>query len=745
MSRLARSLSGSGVAQAWRARLAILLGCSPLYLFYFSTASAETLVDLSRYQQGCEVQVTGFNSHLVVAWPMDNGETGEVLLNLSGGGPLLQRISTRSGHAEPATLLTGLDPVWFLTVGERRFAAEKPADQQWEVFFDNPHQRPHEVFSSALAMTQAQVSGSGKRAVIAVDGLAVGPFNGNVEFTFYAGSRLMRIDAVVKTEKDRLAFFYDQGLVAEQQVWKELSWVDTAGEFQRSAVTWTKPLWTAFAPGDKGAALPAQALRVRHRAIIATGEQGSLACFPPPHQFQFPRDYSTNLGFVWAGKDYQGLAGKTGFGIRQHKDGGGNFVPWFNGRPGVAHRLGAFYLLHSGSAQEALKETLRYTHDDRFVELPGHKTFTSHYHMALAVRAMEEKAKGQPPRHSPEHARVLQEMGVNMVHLGEFHGDGHPKDPGPLRLPEMQAMFEECRRYSSENFLLIPGEEGNDFLGLRMEGKHPGHWMSLFPRPVYWTMTRAAEQPFVEEIAPYGKVYHVGDRGDMIRLLKEERGLVWSAHPRIKASSWTPDIFRHEDFFLADFWLGGAWKAMPGDLSREKLGERVLNLLDDMANWGQKKYVPGEVDVFTIDHTHELYGHMNMNYVQMDRVPRYEEGWQSVLDVLRNGKFFVTTGEILLPQFAVGGKGSGDVLKLAADARPELRAELRWTFPLAFAEIISGDGQQVYRERIELSDTAPFGNRTLTHRPNLQGRRWVRLEVWDVAANGVFTQPVWLE
>jgi hypothetical protein len=250
----------------------------------------------------------------------------------------------------------------------------------------------------------------------------------------------------------------------------------------------------------------------------------------------------------------------------------------------------------------------------------------------------------------------MKALGVNLVHQAEFHGDGHPKDGGPLRLPEMQAMFDECRRWSDETLLLMPGEEGNDFLGLKIQGKHPGHWMSLFPRPVYWTMNRAADQPFVEPIAPYGKVYHVGDRGDMIRLLKEEHGLVWSAHPRIKASSWTPDIFRNEDFFLAEYWLGAAWKAMPADLSREKLGERVLSLMDDMANWGQRKYVPGEVDVFTIDPTHELYGHMNVNYLQLDRVPRFDAGWQPVLDALRGGRFFVTTGEILIPEFTVGAK-----------------------------------------------------------------------------------------
>src|SRR4029077_20069600 len=128
---------------------------------------------------------------------------------------------------------------------------------------------------------------------------------------------------------------------------------------------------------------------------------------------------------------------------------------------------------------------------------------------------------------------------------------------------------------------------------------------------------------------------------DMMDLLKREKGLAWSAHPRIKASSWAPDVFRNEEFYRADYWLGGAWKAMPADLSRPRLGERALDLLDDMENWGQKKTMVGEVDVFKIDHTHELYAHMNVNYLRLDRIPRFDESWQGVLDTLRGGKFFV--------------------------------------------------------------------------------------------------------
>jgi len=112
---------------------------------------------------------------------------------------------------------------------------------------------------------------------------------------------------------------------------------------------------------------------------------------------------------------------------------------------------------------------------------------------------------------------------------------------------------------------------------------------------------------------------------------------------------------------------------------------------------------------------------------------------------LRSGKFFTTTGEVLIPEFSIGGKQSGRTLSLTGDTKRVLEARLEWTFPLAFAEVISGDGQQVFRQRIDLADTESFGTRRLRLPLELKGRTWVRLEVWDIAANGAFTQPVWIE
>ncbi|MGC8643117.1 MAG: hypothetical protein ACP5XB_24930 [Isosphaeraceae bacterium] len=694
----------------------------PVLLWFTSDAPARALqVDLTRYDPACGVTVKAQNEQLDLDWPLGRDETGRLVIDLRAGSPLFREISIAAKKSAPfQQVLEGIDPTAFVVVGERKAPVGRPPEMsEFNVFFDSPANRPFRAYRSHLEPKQARVSSQGQRATVTIGELTAGPFAGDWQITVFAGSPLIQLEAVVTTHEEHRAFLHDMGLMSDDPPAKRLVWVNGEGKFQRTDVD----------PTSKD-----HPLLVRWRTIVAATHGMALTCFPPPHQYFFPRDLTDNQSTVWYGRNHRGLDDRFGFGIRQTERGGGVYVPWFNAPPGTAQRLGMFLLLSRGTPQDALKKTLRYTHDDRFPHLDGYHTLASHFHMAIAMAALEDKKKGRAQT-TPDFVKMFQDMGVDMVHLAEFHGDGHPGDPGPLRLPEMKAMFDECRRLSDNQFLLIPGEEANVYLGLAAPGRHPGHWLYLFPRPVYWTMKRAGGQPFREDDPRYGTVYHVGNRADMLRLLEVEDGLAWTAHARIKASSWAPDAYRHEDFFLSDHWLGAAWKAMPADLSQDRLGRRVLDLLDDMANWGTRKHVLGEVDVFKLDHTHELYVHMNINYLRLDRVPTYQEGWQSVLDALRQGRFFVTTGEVLIPEFRVDEARSGDAA---------ITASLRWTFPLAFAELVSGDGRRVFRQRIDLSDTRAFGEKKLEFRSDLKGRTWTRLEVWDVACNGAFTQPVWL-
>lgn len=196
---------------------------------------------------------------------------------------------------------------------------------------------------------------------------------------------------------------------------------------------------------------------------------------------------------------------------------------------------------------------------------------------------------------------------------------------------------------------------------------------------------------------------------------------------------------------MSDHFLGAAWKALPANLSHPALGWRALDLFDDMNQWGQRKQLLGEVDVFQVQPDYELYTHMNVNYLKLDKIPKFTAGWQPVSDTLRHGQFFTTTGEILIPQFTVAGRQSGEVIHDNQLKNAVLKAQLDWTFPLAFAEIISGDGKSIHRQWINLLDTESFGTRTLRIPVDLTNQKWVRFEVWDIAANGAFTQPVWIE
>lgn len=697
----------------------------PAFLCLVVQLHAAVPLTMKGYVPGGGVKIEPTEDRISVTWPAADQQNGSLVFDLREGVPLIQSLVIAD-----EIVIGPVDPLLTLTVGTRVSPSGRPPEMSpWNIFFDNPHKRPHETFTGVLAKRSVTVSGEGNRMQVRVGELKCGSFKGEWCFTFYAGSPFVLMEAVVSTDEDQRAYIFDLGLVGDKAGWQQLKWTDMEDKAQSIAI-------------DESSA--DTILKVHHRMLAVEGKSGSVAIFPPPHAFFFPVDITTNNGFLWHGRGHQGVE-RFGIGVRQDPRGDGNFVPWFNAPPGTQQRIGFFVLLNGGDGRAALAEAQRYTRGDSFKPLPGQTTFTSHYHMAVAMTAMDQQKKGIDPLPMPEFVKVFKDMGVQSIHLGEFHGDGHPQDPGPLRLPEMKMMFEQCARLSDENFLLMPGEEANQHLGIKFPGRHPGHWMLYFPKPVYWTMVRGKDQPLVENDPQFGTVYHVGSRQDMVDVIKKENGLAWTAHPRIKASSWTPDIFRDEDFYRDDSWLGGAWKSMPADLSRDRLGERCLDLLSDMSNWGPRKYLPGEVDVFKIDHTSELYGHMNINYLRLPKPPRYQDGWQPILDCLRTGAFFTTTGEVLIHSFTVGGKQSGEALKRPADGRIEIKTALEWTFPLQFVEIISGDGEKVYREHIDLTQTKSFGTQSWSWTPDLTGRKWVRLEVWDIARNGAYTQPVWLE
>lgn len=670
-------------------------------------------IDTSEHNESSGVSLSTVGGRIRLDWRDDASGKCRLVLNPDQPAALIEEIGATKA------VLRRSAPVFLVTVGSR----DMDPRRGWIRFFDKVHKRPYKEHRAELRITGVRVSSEGRSTTVAIDRLTAGSFRGQLQFTIYAGCGLVQVEAVLSTEEDSRAIVYDAGIVSADPKWDATSYVDSRDQWRT-----VRPSWNA------------RTQPVKYRTVIAETDAGALAVFPPPHKYFYPLDFADNFRFTWQGKGYRGLAPESGLGIRQPLDGDRRFVPWFNAPPGTKQRLG-FFLLAAADEQVAIEKVKRYTRGDRFKPLPGYKTFTSHYHVEhtldLIGRRGQSGKEDEIPRDliNPGFKRTFQRMGVEAVHLAEFHKGRTPRLEARERLRQLKLMHRECERLSTEDFLLLPGEEPNVHLG--------GHWISLFPKPVYWVLNRPSGRPFVEEREGYGKVYHVGSPEDVLKLFELENGLKWTAHARIKSSTGYPDAYREKPYFRSDRFLGAAWKAMPADLSRDRLGERALDLEDDMANWGRPKYILGEVDVFKVQPDYELWGHMNVNYLKLDHLPRYRDGWQSILDVLRRGEFFVTTGEVLLPRFEVNGSVAGQTA--SAKASSKIRVGVEWTFPPSFALVVSGDGAKVFHHRISLRDHAAFGSREFEFNVDLADRKWARLEIWDIAGNGAFTQPVWLK
>jgi hypothetical protein len=155
-----------------------------------------------------------------------------------------------------------------------------------------------------------------------------------------------------------------------------------------------------------------------------------------------------------------------------------------------------------------------------------------------------------------------------------------------------------------------------------------------------------------------------------------------------------------------------------------------------MSNWAPKpKYLIAEGDTYSKWPDDETYPLLAVNYLKLDRVPRYDQSWAPVTEGLRAGNFFGTTGEVLFHDWGVSGSGKARVYN----------AQVEYTYPLEFAELVWSDGKTVDRQIIDLKDSQAFGTRSFAIPFDGTGKKWVRFAVWDSAGNGAYVQPIALK
>jgi hypothetical protein len=220
---------------------------------------------------------------------------------------------------------------------------------------------------------------------------------------------------------------------------------------------------------------------------------------------------------------------------------------------------------------------------------------------------------------------------------------------------------------------------------------------------------------------------------DVRKMVNAELGYVYQTHPRTKGSTGYPDKILNTDYFRDPRYLGSGWKSLPSDLSLPQLGQRGFKTMDDLPNLGLHKHMLGEIDVFQLSSTDELYGLLNLNYLRLDKLPDFDH-YDEILKSVQKGDGFISTGEVLLSDFALSGKGTDEV---------QVDAKVTWTFPLRLAVIVWGDGANTHRETIDLGSTHGFDEHAYHWSLKTPRWTWARLEVWDVAGDGAFTQPKW--
>lgn len=735
---------------------------APILLWGGIAAAQSRSCNLSGYVPVKGIDMRSKDGGVALTWEGEAGAQLRAVFAVQGSQPVVEELAARTEDGRWVSLGQNLAPDFQVTTGKRRISGgliarlksvhqdtpEEEERRKWNVFWDaplvvpgtnDPRDPPHteaEIRRASVhyASSACQVITDGTRVSVRFNGLTLGIFAGDLQFTVYKGSNLLRQEAIASTEEPAVAYIYKAGLKGfALNPDSVLRWRDTAQVWQQYAF--------GGAPNDD----PVN-LRARNRLEILSAGQGSLGVFPPPHKFFFARENEVNLGYVYYRKDN---GNSFSLGVMQPERGEG-YGPWgvseaiwnkrvdtarrqtenyalYNAPPGTQQRMAVYYYLSPNDAHTTQQAVLAYTHNDVFKPVPGFKIFTGHFHMDFNEQLRDLHTLDYDPSWMP----VFRGLGINIVYLGDFHDDSDPRDPGPKRLPEQKVYFEGTERLSDKDFLLMPEEEVNSFIS--------GHWYLMTPRPVYFTHSgpRAAGQPFEENVPGYGTVYHLGSVDDVIRFVNDQHAIIWTAHPRTKSSEVEPDLYKDKDFFLSDRFIGASWESLPVDLSEKRLCEvRCFGTQDDMSNWApQPKFMIAEGDTYLKRPDDETYPQLAVNYLKLDRVPRYNESWAPIVEGIRKGDFFGTTGEILFHSWSIEGSGKARTYK----------ANIEYTYPLEFAELVWGDGVHVDRQIVKLTDTAPFGEKRFSIPFDASGKKWVRFAVWDSAGNGAWLQPTALD
>lgn len=231
----------------------------------FSLAGSVT-VDTSRHETSNRFKVAVTGERLIIDWMGSQDVPLRMAFNLDDPERLISELSIAA-----RLILKDAAPAYWVYVGQRHGSWE-------DNYFDNPSTRPHEIssYSGKLIPEKCSVEDDGSRLAVKFNGFRMGVFYGDIVFTLYAGSNLVKQEAVVATEEPNVAFYYDASLTrCSTNQLNRLLWLSADDRFETYRLV-------------SDIDLEGPHLKVHRRTLIAEGQGGSLAVFPPASVFLCP-------------------------------------------------------------------------------------------------------------------------------------------------------------------------------------------------------------------------------------------------------------------------------------------------------------------------------------------------------------------------------------------------------------------------------------------------------------------------
>jgi hypothetical protein len=270
------------------------------------------------------IRAESARSGVTLTWQGERQQELRAQFALRDGQPVVAELAARKAGGAWVVLGKDLAPQFEVTTGKRRMSKteldilkrldkDTPENEErykWNVFWDAPLAVPgydpshlvgpartaDEIKRAAVSYKSdaCTVTTDGDRVTVRFNGLSLGLFSGDLQFTAYKGSNLLRQEAVASTQAKDVAFIYKAGLKGfpikdeSKLVWRDTSQVWQEEEFG----------------GDTNQA-PVN-IEARNRLEILDTGAGSLGVLPPPHKFFFARENEVNLGYMYYRKDDSG-------------------------------------------------------------------------------------------------------------------------------------------------------------------------------------------------------------------------------------------------------------------------------------------------------------------------------------------------------------------------------------------------------------------------------------------------------